>query len=981
MRIRTEYSTGLAYGKLEDVFARLLEMECEYMPISDRYSTFGWIEWSELCEKHNKKPIFGVELGISNNPSDKRPNISYWSFFAIDSIKVINDLYALATSQIGGLLTYKQANNVRDCIIICDNKTRLNLTSPDSALVSLSPSTPIGYYRESRKLGFQFVQSSDNLFCRAENREEYRVMLGWQAFSGTYNQFIETVPEWDKQLSSFVDNQDRIDAVSNRASLELMCRASLIKARLPKIDAPMSLLDMCLAGMVKLGVPLEEPYKSRLYHELNVIAGKHFEDYFYIVAELMQWARERMIVAPGRGSSAGSLVCYLLGITSIDPIKYNLLFERFLDITRPDFPDIDMDFDDNRRPMVFAHLEELYGKDRVGKVANVTRFKPKTIISTAGTSLRIPVWLCNKAAEELHEYSTPDARALTPFEASFQLGEYSKRLLNEYPEISLVFKAEEHAKNFSVHAAGAVITDGPISNYIAIDNRNGTVNADKDTAEKLGLLKLDILSVSQLSVFARTLELIGETPTNDFLEQIPLDDEEAFEIINSRKFSGIFQMGNALIRLFKQFRVNKLEDLVAVTSIARPGPLMSGGAQRWVDRRIGLRTIEYAHPCLEPYLNTTYGELVYQEQLMKIALEVGGMSIEDVSKLRRAVGKSKGAEALRPYGDKFKLGAANFGFVGETVDKFWNDLCGFGAYSFNRSHAVSYAILQYYCCWFKTFYPVEFGAASLDSETNPEDQIKLLRELHAEGIAYVPMDAEISVDRWTIKSDNGKKILVGPLTAIRGIGPVKLQQIIEARRTGAALPPGLKKALDEAITPIDSLTPVTTAVARVIGDLKAVNIVSSPTPISHIDKGDQGQFLIIGRLVGLKKKDRNDEESLARRKGQVARGKAIALNLTIRDDSGADILAIIDPSDYDSAAPAIMERGGVDKAIYAIKGDVPTNFRMISIKHIRFLCNIDDGLRPMTEDWFGPQPSTTPKEDFFAVPKESENGTEASKTQ
>lgn len=975
MRVNTEYSTNYAYGKLPDVFARLVELDYRAMPISDRYSTFGWIEWDELCTKHEKRPIFGVTLGVSNNAGDKRPSVSYFTFFATDNIKRINDLIAFATAQTNGFLTYDHANAVEDLVIICDNRARLELVNPQTVYCALSSSIPIGYYRKAKQLGFRFIQSSDNVFVKAETKEEYRVMMGRNAYSATYNQFIESYSDWALGLLPFVELRDVQDAVYNRIMAERRCVATLNKPQLPKIDAPQNLWDMCMAGMVRLGVPFEEPYKSRMIHELTVIAEKHFEDYFYIVAELMQWARERMIVSPGRGSSAGSLVCYLLGITSVDPIKYDLLFERFLDPTRKDLPDIDMDFDDNLRPMVFAHLEQVYGKEHFGKICNVTRFRPKTIINTAGTQLRIPIWLCQKAAEELHQYGSFDDRALHTFAETFKFGEFSSKLLNEYPEISLVFNSELHAKNFSVHAAGAVITDRDISNYVAVDSRNDTIMADKNTAERLGLLKLDLLGVSQLSVFARTLELMGVPATNAFLDDIPLDDEEAYEIINERKYSGIFQMGNALIKLFKQFRVKRLEDIVAVTSLARPGPLMAGGAQRWVNRRQNLHSVEYAHPCLEPYLKSTFGELVYQEQLMQIASGIGGMSIEDVTALRKSVAKSKGAEALRPFGDKFKSGAARVGFVGEAVDRFWDDLCGFGAYSFNRSHAVSYSIITYYCCWFKAFNPVEFAAASLDAETEPEKQIKLLRELHAEGIGYVPIDPEISVDRWTIGEDkDGKKILVGPLTSVKGIGPAKLAQIIEARQTGKELPPGLAKQLREAITPIDSLTPVSTAVARVIPDLSAVNIVSKPTPIAQLDRGDFGSFMVIGMLVGLKKKDRNDAESLARRKGKRVQGNSLALNLTIRDDSGADIVAIIDPADYASAAPAIIERGGVDKAIYAIKGTIPENFRMISIKNIRYLCNVDDGLRPIENDWFGPQ-AAVDKEDYFVKPTEEVNGT------
>lgn len=975
MRIRTEYSTGVAYGKLEKVFEHLVALGEEYMPISDRYSTFGWIEWNELCKKNNKKPIFGVELGVSANGTDKKQSISYFTFFALDSVRVINDLVALATSQPNALLTYEQANNVSNAIIIADNRVNLDLCNPDHVWIALAPSTPIGLYNIGKERGFIFIASSDNVFTDAQDKDKYRVLLGRLSSGSTYNQFIQSTAEWDNSVQWF-DSQDRIDAVNMRRTLEKSCTASLIMAKLPKIDAPTSLADLCLEGAERLGMTLNGMYMDRLGHELATIKAKGFEDYFYIVSDLMQWARQRMIVAPGRGSSAGSLVCYLLGITSVDPIKHDLLFERFLDVTRKDLPDIDMDFDDKLRPLVFDYLENKYGKEHFGKIANVTRYRAKSIVNAAAVSLKIPRWLSDKAAEELFDHSSVDERAFCSFKDSFDLGEYSQRLRNEFPAISLVYDAEFHAKNFSVHAAGAVITDESVSNYVALDNRNDTVMADKNTAERIGLLKLDLLGLSQLSVFARTLELIGVPATNEFFESIPLDDAEAFEIINRKRYSGVFQMGKALINLFKNFHVNSFEDLVAVTSLARPGPLSSGGASRWVNRRIGTSSIAYAHECLAPYLINTFGEVVYQEQLMVIASEIGGMSIEDVSSLRKAVAKSKGAEVLRPYGEKFKSGAAKFGFTGDAVDKFWDDLCGFGAYSFNRSHAVSYSMITYYCCWFKAFYPVEFAAATLDNEADPIKQIQLLRELNAEGVDYIPVDAETSVDRWIIKNIGDKKVLVGPLTSVKGIGPAALRQIIDSRANGKELPPGLKKKLDEAITPIDSLTPVSAAVMRCVPDLTAVNIMSKPVPINQLEKGDRGDFLIIGVLKGIKKKDRNDAESVQRRNGKKLTGKVVALNMTIADDSGGDIIAIISPEEYEAAAPKILERGGIDKAIYALKGTVPSGFRMLSITGIRYLCDIDQGLREIKDDLFC-APQGALNDEMFTNPQgEIKNGVE-----
>lgn len=1097
--IRSGYSFRVAFGHLPDVHSRVIECGYNAAPIADVNSAFGFVRWAKLSAKAKIKPVFGVELNVVPRLGEKKPIIDRWSFYARESLRPLNDLIALATSNPGKepSITYAQASAASGLTKIAGERGRLDEFRPSPELyIGLSPSISKGYFRAAKEAGFSFVAKSDNVYPRIEDREIYRVALGWRSGTQTYPQHILTDDEWRAALFYGCDPEIATLALDNRKTILDACNAELIKAELIVPERPAPLKEMCEIGASQLGVDLSDPvYRERLERELTLIKEKNFEDYFYILADMINWAKKRMIVGPGRGSSCGSLVCYLLGITAIDPIPYGLIFERFIDINRSDLPDVDCDFSDARRDMVFEYAEEKYGASRVARLGTVGMFKPRSALKQAGISLDIPKWMVERTLEGLITRSSADSRANFALEDTLNETDAGRKLLKEYPEAKIAARMEGHPNNASQHAAGVIITKEPIANYIPFDSRSKSIMVDKKDAEELNLLKIDALGLTQLSVFERTLALIGKPDVNGFLETIPLDDPKAFAVLNAGHFAGIFQfMGMALQRLTQQVKVEKLDDIVAITALARPGPLATGGAAIWVERKTGREPITHIHPLLAEITQDTLGIPIMQEQIMRVVHDIGNFNWEDTSSIRKAMSASKGDEYFESFKGKFIEGAASNGVENSKADDIWRTInkagswCLFGATkirhlgiskggetiaemyeyykektqkpwlvsldpelgarpqkavniiksgrklcyvyqfddgsevictpqhkfiiegkweeigaanigsaflsfkskgnrktiwgtkqklldkkliskdvlgevetydiempihhnfllenglithnSFNKSHAVAYGIVSYYCCWLKAYYPTEFAAATLDAEVDPAKQITLLRELKDEGVDYIPVDPDYSTERWSFREKDGKRLLVGPLTAIKGIGPASVNEILTARKRGEPIRASLLKRIANAKTDIDSLFPIAERIKALHPDIAtSANIVSTPLPVRKIQCGLNGEFLAIAVIKKIAPRDENDPANVQKR-GYKVNGPNMALNLFVADDTD-EIFAKVNRYKFEKIGREIIERGGVGKACYAIKGVCPSGFRMIDITAMRFLGSLE----------------------------------------
>jgi hypothetical protein len=431
--------------------------------------------------------------------------------------------------------------------------------------------------------------------------------------------------------------------------------------------------------------------------------------------------------------------------------------------------------------------------------------------------------------------------------------------------------------------------------------------------------------------------------SRDFIEKIPLDDKSAFRVLNEKKFSGIFQFnGTALKSITSQFPVDSFNDIVSITALARPGPLASGGAHEWIKRKTGQNAITYPHPVFEPYLRDTNGIVIYQEQVMEIARNVGGLLWSDVTALRKAMSKSLGKEYFDQFGDPWKAGAISKGVDPKDAEKVWDDLCAYGSWSFNKSHSVAYGMISYWCCWLKAHHPFEFAAATLSHEHDPDRQILLLREMADEGFEYAPVDKEYSTNKWSVGWRNGKKFLVGPLSSVKGIGPRMVNAILGARARGEKMPDRAEKLLANPQTPIDSLFPIRDAFRRLLPDPAERNIFSPPTSVKEILTKDNGHVvLVFCTFESINPRDENEIVQIAKRGYEIKDGFTASLNLQIKDDSGI-IFGKIDRWKFSKIGKEIVDRGGAGKNLYAVKGRVSgsSTFRMISVDVVRYIGRI-----------------------------------------
>jgi DNA polymerase-3 subunit alpha len=606
-------------------------------------------------------------------------------------------------------------------------------------------------------------------------------------------------------------------------------------------------------------------------------------------------------------------------------------------------PDIDIDFSDQQRYMVFDYINQRYGSERVARLGTVALFKPRSALQEVGAALRIPRWKCDAVAESLIERSSGDSRALQTLEDTLRSMPAGKRLLEDHPNAIVVTRFEGHPRHYSQHAAGIVIANEPIAKYVAVDHRTGATMCDKKDAEEgYNLLKIDALGLTQLSVFEDCLEMAGLP--KDTLEKISLDDPAAFEVLNKQQWSGIFQFnGMALQSITKQFRVDKFDDIVSVTALGRPGPLASGGAHEWIRRRNGVNPVTYPSPIFEPYMKDTLGIVLYQEQVMEIGRNIGDLDWGQVTALRKAMSKSLGKEYFDQFGDPWKAGAIAKGVDPTAAEKIWDDLCAYGAWSFNKSHSVAYGIISYWCCWLKAHYPFEFAAATLSHENDPARQIQMLREMVAEGYEYIPVDLEYSTAKWVVGSRDGKRMLVGPLQNVYGIGPKTVQSIIACRARNEKMPDKVRKLFADPKTPIDSIWPIRDAFRRLMPDPLERNIVTPPTPIVDLQiQQNDYEAMVFCTFSKINPRDENEAVIIARRGFEIKDGLTASLNLQLTDDTDT-IFGKIDRWKFPKLGQEIVDRGKTGKALYAVKGTIKgnTSFRMMMIKQVRYIGDME----------------------------------------
>ncbi|HVZ61622.1 MAG TPA: DNA polymerase III subunit alpha [Terriglobales bacterium] len=524
-------------------------------------------------------------------------------------------------------------------------------------------------------------------------------------------------------------------------------------------------------------------YEQRLAREIAIIQQMKFPGYFLIVWDFIRWARDRGIpVGPGRGSAAGSLVSFAMMITDIDPLQNELLFERFLNPERVSMPDIDVDFCMNRRGEVIDYVTRKYGRENVAQIITFGTMAAKAAIKDVGRAMAIPYADVDRIAKMVPaQLNITIAGALKDSQALQQAYENEAEVKEL---IDTALRLEGLVRNAGVHAAGVVISPQPLTDLVPLHktkNDEIVTAFDMKAIEKMGLLKMDFLGLTTLTILEDALKLIVQTRQQELrLDLLPLDDAETYEkVFHVALTSGIFQFESHGMRdVLRRYKPTSIEDLTALNALYRPGPIQGGMIDDFIERKWGRRKIEYELPELEEILKETLGVIVYQEQVMQIANRLAGYSLGEADLLRRAMGK-KIAEEMDAQRERFVKGALDRGFPKNKVEKIFDLMAQFAGYGFNKSHSAAYALLAYQTAYLKTHFPVEFMAALLTSETgNTDSVVKYINECREMGIPVEPPDINVSDASFT---PHGNAIRFG-LAAIKNVGQNAIESITTARK-------------------------------------------------------------------------------------------------------------------------------------------------------------------------------------------------------
>ena len=580
------------------------------------------------------------------------------------------------------------------------------------------------------------------------------------------------------------------EALANTVRIAERCQVNLDKhdqVDLPVVQVPEGydletyLRYLCEEGIKKRYPEVTPELRERLEYELDIIISMRFPGYFLIVWDLINFCHQNGIrVGPGRGSAAGSLVAYSLGITNIDPIRYNLIFERFLNPERVSMPDIDTDFCVVRRGEVIDYLVEKYGEDKVGQIVTFGTMKSKLVVKDVGRALDIPIPEVNKLTKLIpDDLKMTLAKALKESAELKELYDNDERV-RELWDIST--KLEGMPRHTGTHAAGVVIAPAPVVDYMPCFKMGVnilTTQFEKEQVEEQGLVKMDILGLRNLTVIGDALKNIKQSRGLDIdIDNIPLDDQAVYEMLSAGDTDGVFQLESDGMRTYlRALKPERIEDIIAMVALYRPGPLEGGMVNDFIKRKHGETKVEYPHPMLEPVLAETYGVMVYQEQIMQVASTMAGFTLGQADELRRAMGKKK-PEVLAAKRKDFLAGALQKGVSEKTANEVFDLMEFFSGYGFNKSHSAAYGIVTYQTAWLRCHYAAEYMAAILTSFMQSADKVTTYIEAcRNAGLEILPPDINLS---YTDFSVHDGKVRFG-LAAIKKVGREIINQIIEER--------------------------------------------------------------------------------------------------------------------------------------------------------------------------------------------------------
>ncbi|HEX3354828.1 MAG TPA: DNA polymerase III subunit alpha [Terriglobales bacterium] len=662
-------------------------------------------------------------------------------------------------------------------------------------------------FQLEKELGLPMVATNDSHYLCEDDAHAQDVMLCIQTgksiqetnrmkFQGT-GFFVKSHDEMYRVFKDAPDVLSRTLGIAERCNMRL----EKISNPFPHFDVPAGFtLDSYFEHVTREGFgrrletlrPLESQgrlkhslaeYEQRLARELAIIQQMKFSGYFLIVWDFIRYARERDIpVGPGRGSAAGSLVSYSLGITDLDPLQHELIFERFLNPERISLPDIDIDFCMNRRGEVINYVTNKYGRENVAQIITFGTMAAKAAIKDVGRAMGVLYSEVDRIAKMVPTTLNIKLEDAIKESAALQQAYESDAQVREL--LDTAKKLEGMVRNAGVHAAGVVISPRPLNELVPLHktkNDEIVTAFDMVAIEKLGLLKMDFLGLTTLTILDDSLKLIAQTRGERIvLENIGLDDQETYErVFHKGLTSGVFQFESRGMRdVLRRYQPNSIEDLTALNALYRPGPIQGGMIDDFIDRKHGRKRIEYELPELQEILQETLGVIVYQEQVMQIANRLAGYSLGEADLLRRAMGKKK-HEEMAQQRERFIEGAVQRGYPPKKIEKIFDLMAQFAGYGFNKSHSAAYALLAYQTAYLKTRYPVEFMAALLTSVTgSTDDVVKYINECREMGIAVEAPDINVSDANFT---PHGSAIRFG-LAAVKNVGHNAIQSIVAGRK-------------------------------------------------------------------------------------------------------------------------------------------------------------------------------------------------------
>lgn len=832
LHVHTQYSLLDGAAKIPDLVGYAKELGMTSLAITDHGVMYGAVDFYEACKKQDIKPILGCEVYVTAGSHLERNNRGLFHLILLaENLEGYHNLMKIVSlSQLEGfyykprvdkeiLRTYSKGIICLSACIAGELPVLILQGNIDGARRCLEEHIEIfgkeNYFLEiqnhdldeerkvnkvlkqlAQEYGLGLVATNDLHYVRREDAEAQDVLLCLQTGSTVDEPNRMRFPNDQFYLKSYEEMAEKFpdcqEALANTNLIAERCNVELEfgKLLLPEFgvpagyDAASYLRHLCEESLVKKYPDATQEVLDRLDFELQIINQMGYACYFLIVWDFIKYCRENeILVGPGRGSAAGSIVAYLLGITNIEPMRYALLFERFLNPERVSMPDIDTDFCYVNRDKVLEYVVRRYGQDRVAQIITYGTLQARAAIRDVGRVLGMSYSSVDRVAKMM-----PKELGIT-LDKALRISNDLRTLYEDDTEvhrlIDLAKSVEGMPRNVGTHAAGVIIAPADLKDYVPLQlGAEGSVitQYDKDKLEGLGLLKMDFLGLRTLTVIGDAIRNIKETTGETIdIDNIPLDDQKTCEMLCAGDTYGVFQLeSKGITKLVMDLAPESFEDLIPLVALYRPGPLGTGMAEDFIAGRHGHRTAKILHPLMEPILKDTYGVILYQEQVMQITSALAGFSLGQADILRRAMGKKK-AKELDSMREGFIKGAKELHNISEELsDKIFSLLQHFAGYGFNKSHSVAYALVAYQTAYLKAHWPAQYMAAFLDSVITDADKISwYISKCRNSGIKILPPDVNESGSTFTVMKDGSIRF---GLAGIKSVGEAAVSTILETRK-------------------------------------------------------------------------------------------------------------------------------------------------------------------------------------------------------